>query len=70
MEDVRVWQVRYINVGETKMRRIVLETPIDAGMTELLEELEQNNLTPSQIISIRNVTLKSDRNAMKRKSED
>lgn len=52
-----VWQVRYINDGESHLRKIILETA-NPSISELAEELEANELAADRIVSIRNVTLK------------
>lgn len=59
-QDVVVWQVRYMNEGETKLRKLMIETET-ASLEDLSEELAANELGGEQIISIRNQTLKSER---------
>lgn len=61
-KDQIVWRIRYVNKGEEKLRCIEIHTDSE-DLDELFDELDQ--LEGTRILSIRNLTLKSERNKKK-----
>lgn len=61
-KDQIIWRIKYVNKGEEKLRAIEIHTDSEE-LDDLFDELEQ--FEDARILSIRNLTLESERNKKK-----